>query len=428
MFRLFLTDLVAALPGQRRPSRCSRRPALSADPPLLREIRVALGKAVENGRAQGGVPHAGVPPCRPAEVPDFFAGCFGLGSRDVQAGDLVAAVENMLPGGKGQRHFYLGIDFVRPDTRLPKLEIWQQRLLESYPRLPDLALHARQDVNLLPEHSLAIRIHSVGGWGAITMGKNLALTAAELLGLHIKANPKYGSEKKGQPTTFYATLAPEPIRINAELRHVDVVLSPDPKVFGHSDPIAGLAEGGVFIIQCAQDAAALWDSLPATAHREIRERRIRVFVPRRLLIAAEGNPRRAPLPDAGAALWGLLPTAARRPERPDVSPFRHPEQLDKKFGGLGARVVEDNLRVIRQASLSAEVDYATLPDKRAEIGRLPIMLPALTPQMAAGLGNSGGSGSRSGSSQDRRGRIADPFAAIAPSRRRRAHPRHDRRG
>jgi pyruvate-ferredoxin/flavodoxin oxidoreductase len=84
----------------------------------------------------------------------------------------------------------------------------------------------------------------VGGWGAITMGKNLVMTAFELAGLHVKANPKYGSEKKGQPTTFYAVLAHEPIRFNAELRNVDVVLSPDANVFRHSNPLAGLSEGG----------------------------------------------------------------------------------------------------------------------------------------------------------------------------------------
>ena len=118
-----------------------------------------------------------------------------------------------------------------------------------------------------------MRIHSVGGWGAITMGKNLALTAFELFGLHIKANPKYGSEKKGQPTTFYAVLAPEPVRLNAELKHVDVVLSPDPNVFRHCDPIAGLAEGGVFVIQSDLDPDAFWESLPARARAEIRSGR-----------------------------------------------------------------------------------------------------------------------------------------------------------
>jgi pyruvate-ferredoxin/flavodoxin oxidoreductase len=52
----------------------------------------------------------------------------------------------------------------------------------------------------MPKDSLTVRMHSVGGWGAITTGKNLAMTLFDLLDYNIKANPKYGSEKKGQPT------------------------------------------------------------------------------------------------------------------------------------------------------------------------------------------------------------------------------------
>jgi Pyruvate/2-oxoacid:ferredoxin oxidoreductase gamma subunit len=32
------------------------------------------------------------------------------------------------------------------------------------------------------------------------------MTLFDLLGYHIKANPKYGSEKKGQPTTYYLSV------------------------------------------------------------------------------------------------------------------------------------------------------------------------------------------------------------------------------
>jgi Pyruvate/2-oxoacid:ferredoxin oxidoreductase gamma subunit len=106
-----------------------------------------------------------------------------------------------------------------------------------------------ENPNLLPKGAITVRMHSVGGWGAITTGKNLAMTLFELLGWDIKANPKYGSEKKGQPTTYYLSAAPEPIRINCEYVYVDVVLSPDPNVFGHSNPLSGLKKGGVFIIQ-----------------------------------------------------------------------------------------------------------------------------------------------------------------------------------
>ena len=61
-----------------------------------------------------------------------------------------------------------------------------------------VALESAGNLNLLPPGTISLRMHSVGGWGAITTGKNLALTAFELAGLNVKANPKYGSEKKGR--------------------------------------------------------------------------------------------------------------------------------------------------------------------------------------------------------------------------------------
>jgi hypothetical protein len=127
--------------------------------------------------------------------------------------------------------------------------VHQQDIADKYPRIRELGVRGSENPNLLPKGAITVRMHSVGGWGAITTGKNLAMTLFELLGWDIKANPKYGSEKKGQPTTYYLSAAPEPIRINCEYVFVDVVLSPDPAVFGHSNPLSGLKKGGFFIIQ-----------------------------------------------------------------------------------------------------------------------------------------------------------------------------------
>jgi hypothetical protein len=261
MFRPFPADIVTSLLRGKLGVVVLERldQPLAVDPPLLRELRASMGKAFENYRAKSGpLPYPGLASAQPFEIPDFYSGCFGLGSRDLQPGDIIAAVENMLPTGLRRRQFYLGIDFVREHTRIPKLQIWQEQLLASYPDLPEMSLPRAENVNLLPQGSVAVRLHSVGGWGAITMGKNLASTVFELLGLDIKANPKYGSEKKGQPTTFYATFAHEPIRLNCELTHVDVVLSPDPNVFRHTDPLAGLADDGAFVIQSDLAPDAWW--------------------------------------------------------------------------------------------------------------------------------------------------------------------------
>jgi pyruvate-ferredoxin/flavodoxin oxidoreductase len=422
MFRPFPADQIVELFRGKKAVTVLERldQPLAADPPLLREIRAVMGKAVENGRARGAVPHEGIPAIDHSDVPDFSSCGFGMGSRDVQASDLLAAIHNMLPTGRQRRQFYLGIDFLRPETRLPKLELWQEKLEESYPKLGDLSIHSKTDLNLLPKDSLALRIHSVGGWGAITMGKNLALTASELLGLHVKANPKYGSEKKGQPTTFFATLASEPVRLNAELRHVDVVLSPDPNVFRHSNPIAGLAAGGVFIIQSETDAKTLWASFPATAQKEIRERKIRLFALDGFAIAAdEASEAEHRYRMQGAAFMGAFFRAAPLMAKHDLDEARLfqgiAKQLNKKFGRFGQTVVDDNLRVIRRGFAEVtEVAYLEFTDKRAERGTLPVMPLSFESGAIEGLGHGGRFWEQVGFLyQTGEDVIADPFAAIS---------------
>ncbi len=377
MFRPFPADLVTAmLRGAKGVTVLERLDQpLAVDPPILRELRSAMSKAVENGRRLGGKgkdrddgirsPHPGVEPIFAEEVPEFYSAGFGFGSRDLQPGDLVAAVENMLPDGPGRRQYYLGVDFVRRETEFPKLQVWQERLLDDYPEVADLTLPSTGDLNLMPEGAVSVRIHSIGGWGAVTMGKNLALTAFELAGLHVKANPKYGSEKKGQPTTFYATLSPEPVRLNAELRHVDVVLSPDPNVFGNSDPLQGLEDGGAFVIQSDEEPEALWESLPEQARREIRRRRIRVYALDGFAIAAE----EASDPSLryrmqGAAFMGAFfkvsPLQGTRADDEEALFDGIRERLQDKFGKLGEQVVADNLQVIHRGF--SEVRAVPVPE------------------------------------------------------------------
>ncbi len=160
-------------------------------------------------------------------MPALYAGSFGMGSRDLQPEGIIGAIENMLPDGKHQRQFYLSIDFIRDAPSTPKQRIYQETIQESYPHVKALSVRGSENPNLMPEGAITVRFHSVGDRGAVTTGKNPAMTLYDLLGYDIKADPKYGSEKKGQPTTQYLAAAPELIRINCEYFFVDVVLLPD---------------------------------------------------------------------------------------------------------------------------------------------------------------------------------------------------------
>jgi pyruvate-ferredoxin/flavodoxin oxidoreductase len=422
MFRPFPADLLIALLAGKRAVAVLERvdQPLAVDPPLLREIRAAMSKGLENSRARGGArPHADLPGCPADRIPDFYSGCFGLGSRDLQPADLVAAVENMLERGGKRRQFYLGIDFVRKGTRLPKLQIWQERVLEHYPHIADLALAPAPAVDLRPAGSIAVRIHSLAGRGTMAMGKTLALTAAELLGLFVKTSPKHGADKRGLSTSFHALLAPEPVRLAGELHDADVVLAPDPSVFHHATPLAGLAEGGVLVIQGATPEA-VWQALPPAAQRTIQQRKIRLFHLDAFAIASQ----EASEPELrhrmqGAAFVGAFFRALATTGRASLDEAalfdRVRARLGRQFAADGERVVDENAAVIRRGFTEVrEIDVTAVQAAApvAGVAHVPALLDR--PRSRPGLGDGGrfweSVGYLYATGQDA---LADPYAALA---------------
>lgn len=358
MFRPFPGDLLGPLLKGRKGVAVLERTdqPLAEDLPLMREVRTALNKCLENGRSgNGSAPYPNHATYRElADLAPLYSGVYGLGSRDLQPEALIGAVENMLDDGKKRKFFYMSIDFVREKPYTTKQQIHQDKILEHYPNVGELAVRGSENPNLMPEGSITARFHSVGGWGAITTGKNLAMTLFDLLGYHIKANPKYGSEKKGQPTTYYLSAAPEPIRLNSEYYYVDVVLSPDPNVFSHSNALAGLKKGGAFIIQSYRDSAeAVWNDIPPRYQKMIVENDIKLFYVDGFKIARdEASDPELQFRMQGIAFQGAFFKASPVMEQAGFTEqelFKAIEaQLESKFGAKGRQVVEDNLRVVRR--------------------------------------------------------------------------------
>ncbi|MEW6163797.1 MAG: 2-oxoacid:acceptor oxidoreductase family protein [Pseudomonadota bacterium] len=393
MFRPFPGDLLGkVLQGKKGVAVLERTDQpLAEDLPLMREVRATVTKCLENGLAMGDdKPYPGYASFAAGEMPRLYSGCYGLGSRDLQPEGLIAAVENMLPEGAKRKFYYLSIDFAR-DPLNPKDEVHQQDLQEKYPQIKALGIRGSENPNLLPKGAITVRMHSVGGWGAITTGKNLAMTLFELLGWDIKANPKYGSEKKGQPTTYYLSAAPEPIRINCEYTYVDVVLSPDPNVFGHSNPLSGLKKGGVFIIQ-SNLGDETWASFPVWAQKFIVDNEIRVFHIDAFKVARDeaGSPE-LQLRMQGIAFQGAFFAASPTMKNANLTEnalFTAIEaQLQAKFGGKGARVVQDNLRVVRRGFTELiEITDKQVGVTRKQLAKKDAGLPIMLQQFPAGDG------------------------------------------
>ena len=314
--------------------------ALSVDNPLTRDVRSALSRALERGAISK------------EEMPFLYSGTYGLGSRDFRPEGIIGAYE------------YANCRITRTDgVKCDEKRYFTLGIEHPYEVKSDDA------PSLLPEGAIAVRLHSIGGWGMITTGKNLSAIIGELgdelteregavdeLGrpkevLHVSANPNYGSEKKGSPTSYFLVTSPERVRVNCDLRHVNVVLCCDPKAFTHMDPIDGIAEGGTLVLESSEDPGTVWTRIPPAAREVIIAKRIRLFTLPGFEIARAATTRRdLQVRMQGNAFLGAFFSVSTLLEDYKITREHFDEivlaQYEKKFGRFGTAVVESNMQVM----------------------------------------------------------------------------------
>jgi len=320
---------------------------MAGDNPMGRDIRTALNKALQG--------EAGLPRLTIEQMPRLFNGVYGLGSRDFRPEHILGAYEF----AAGER--------ARKDGKRPEDGTSFMVLGVDHP----YEVKSDDTPSLLPEGAIAVRFHSIGGWGAITTGKNLGAIIGDFNDflyerdrvvddfgnpkeiIHISANPKYGSEKKGAPTSYFMVAAPERVRVNCDLRHVNVVLCCDPKAFTHCNPLDGMAEGGCLVWESEEEGEQAWERLPLWARKQIVEKNIRVFTLPGFMIARNATNRAdLQLRMQGNAFLGAFFAVSPLLDEFKISREQFREvvhkQYVKKFGRLGEGVVASNMEVMTQ--------------------------------------------------------------------------------
>ncbi len=385
--------LVRALAGKKNVIILERTDEpLAGDNPMGRDTRTALNKALKvNGRPV----EAGFPEVAPDQMPRLFNGTYGLGSRDFRPEHIIGAYEYVHEGR------------ARSDGKMA--DDGESFLVLGVPH--PYEVKSDETPSLLPEGAIAVRFHSIGGWGAITTGKNLGAIIGDFNDflsersgktdafgrpeevIHVSANPKYGSEKKGAPTSYFLVVAPERIRVNCDLRHVDVVLCCDPKAFTHCNPLEGMSEGGALIWESDEEPQDAWERLPLWARSQIIEHNIRIFTLPGFDIARHATNR----PDLqlrmqGNAFLGAFFSVSPLLEEFEISREQFEQvvlaQYKKKFGRLGPAVVKSNMEVMTQGfSRVREIRIGEVnAADRSTLRGLPILPLAATPEAAEANG------------------------------------------
>jgi pyruvate-ferredoxin/flavodoxin oxidoreductase len=366
---------------------------LAGDNPLARDIRVALGKALEVQKFGGELPAL-----TPDQTPRIFRGAYGIGSRDFRPEHTLGAYEFAIGqtrrkdgrgAADGETYFVLGVDH-------------------------PYAVISKDTPSLLPDKAIAVRFHSIGGWGMITTGKNLGsiigdfgsliseqdpkydATGQRVEKLFVMANPKYGSEKKGAPTNYYLTVAPEPIQVNCELNHVDVVLCCDPKAFTHTNPLEGLNKGGCIVWESSDTPETAWQRIPAQHRKFVRDNNIRVYILPGFEIARKATNRGdLQLRMQGNSFLGAFFRVSPFLKHNNISDetflatVKH--QYEKKFGRFGEAVVASNMLVMEQGfSRVQEIKYGDFEAPDHSSMRNPPVRPVgdfpMTPTAGCGTG------------------------------------------
>jgi len=222
---------------------------LAESNPLTIEIKAAFIdylQADENGKIQ---------------TPNIYSGSAGLGSRDVRPDDITAVVENMLE--KDKKYFVIGINH-------------------------EVALSSRESTDIRCEGTFSMRGHSVGGYGSVTTNKIIATIVADLFDMYVQAYPKYGSEKKGLPTTYFLTVSPKRVKTHNELEFVEFVPLNDVNAFNLANPLKGLMPGGMLFVQSSKtDSKEIWHDFPKWAKKIIQEKNIKILALDTVKIAKE---------------------------------------------------------------------------------------------------------------------------------------------
>ncbi|MGI9458125.1 MAG: 2-oxoacid:acceptor oxidoreductase family protein [Aeoliella sp.] len=296
---------------------------------LTREIKAAFFDAVTG---QNGIEQID-------RVPQIYHGAAGLGSRDVRPGDLIAIFDNMIE--EGQDYFCVGIDHA-------------------------LALPCDEDPDLRPPGAFSMRGHSVGGFGSVTTNKVIATIAGQVFGKDVQAYPKYGSEKKGLPTTYYLTIADSHIFSHSELQHVDLIVLNDTNALFSGNPLTGMVEGGALFMQSAYtNPIDVWQRIPVEHQNTIRERDYRVYYADMVQIARQvASESDLQMRMQGIVLLGaflkLTPYSAASNMTDDEVYAGVEEAIRKYFGKRGEQVVQDNMTCVRRG-------YSEMQEVPAEI-------------------------------------------------------------
>ncbi|MBQ1490007.1 MAG: pyruvate:ferredoxin (flavodoxin) oxidoreductase [Eubacterium sp.] len=185
---------------------------------------------------------------------EIFRGRYGLGSKDVQPGDILAVYENM-EAAEPKKEFTLSIND----------DVTNLSLVPSH--YPDT----------VPEGTKACKFWGLGADGTVGANKNSVKIIGDHTDKKVQAYFQYDSKKSGGVTISHLRFGDKPIKSTYYVKQADFVACHNAAYLQKYDMVQDVKPGGFFLLNCGWNDEELEEHVPGQVKRYIAQNNVQFY-------------------------------------------------------------------------------------------------------------------------------------------------------
>lgn len=187
--------------------------------------------------------------------PMIIGGRYGLGSKDLLPGDIVAVFDN-LSAAEPKNNFTISITDDLSHTSLPTVE----------------------GFDVTAEGTKACKFWGLGSDGTVGANKSAIKIIGDYTDMYAQGYFSYDSKKSGGVTVSHLRFGHTPIMAPYLINTADFVAVHNQSYVNKYDVLAGLKKGGTFLLNCNWNAEELEAQLPSQMKRYIAANDIKFYI------------------------------------------------------------------------------------------------------------------------------------------------------
>ena len=245
-------------------------------------------------------------------------GRYGLGSKDVQPGDVLAVFENLWQADL-KKEFTLSIE----------------------DDVTNLSIKGSENPDVAPKSVVACKFWGLGADGTVGANKNSVKIIGDNTDKYAQAYFQYDSKKSGGVTISHLRFGDEPIRSTYYVKQADFVACHKAAYLNRYYMVEDIKKGGTFLLNCPWADEELDEKLPGNVKKYIAQNDVQFYTCDAVTIAKElglGNRTNSVLQAAFFKLANILPI--------DEAVGYMKEAIKKTYGRKGQNIVDMNCAAV----------------------------------------------------------------------------------